>query len=120
MLYAIPKAAADAEQNREALIRAAGSRRIAGVSWIAFGAETVIPVTDPRDEITVRYRVERASHGGVVFVSQQDITATRPADDPDSQPHDGRETNALGWVAAGIAGAAGVALAGLWLVRRRR
>ncbi len=124
-LFAIPKAAAAARPDANELLRAARANKVPGSAFIPFGVTREIPTSDPRTEITVRYRVARTP-AGVAFVDADDAV---PPGDVLKCGNDGPEESTYEvagravpwrWVAAGGASSLALVLAGVWFVLRSR
>lgn len=111
-LYAIPKAAAAGRDDNE-LIHAVNEGTVAGAARIGFGGSRELPTTDPRTEITDRYRVARTP-AGVAFVKVEE-----PAGESGDDHGPAGRAVPWRWVVAGAAALA-VALAGVWVVWRVR
>jgi hypothetical protein len=91
---------------------------VAGGIAIPFGTTEELPVSDPREAITVNYRITRGS-AGLAFVrpGERRLLSFAGVDDP---PAEVRAPFPWKWVAAGGAGFAAILLGGLWLVLRIR
>ena len=116
-LYAIPKAAADAEGDANKLTRAVRENAIPGAAWVSFGSTRELPVADPRNAVTIQYRVARTP-AGITFVDADAPTGDGPNDEPAVEVA-GRAVP-WRWVAAGGASSLAVVLAGVWVVWRIR
>ena len=122
-LLAVPKDAAKKYDSEKAFHEALAAGKVEGQlkSKTGFGTLTTIKDADTRKSVVAEYKLEKIDpKEGIVIVAAKGDGPTS------SPPKDGGEDGEVAsapkrgaWV-AGLAAALGVALAGVWLARRKR
>jgi hypothetical protein len=111
-VYAVPTAAITPGQPLTEVVAAVDQKQLAGASRQSIGSTEVVPASDTRSEVVVRYRVERAENGGGLVFRQLDESGS-PIESPKVE-----DDSWMLWVAVGGVAALVIIVLGIWLMRK--
>lgn len=117
VLYAVPRKLIEAGQAPGQIVAAVDQGKVAGAIRQQIGSSTTIPVSDPRAEVEVRYRLKRNADGTLALTSEDTGDTDENRAGEDSSAFNART---LVWIVTSLAVTAAIVTLGFWWLRRSR